>query len=200
MTSAEKYMEWAGSVFEQLKRKLRAFCKNSSFQWDEDIFMDTILKVHDHLLKEPLEDETPAGFEGYTVNAFKMNLKRESQYARNRRRDSTVMQDDIMPLYDAWCNDELISEKDKLRMDLWKDYAALYLMNKVAENFDDEHFRLFQHKYLIKGMTFTKLQQETKVKGARQKVTEVLQWLRENVTKEEVRKAFEEDYKEIITE
>ena len=93
-----------------------------------------------------------------------------------------------------------MTEKDKLRMDLWKDYATIYLMRRVEEQFDGEHFKLFQHKYLIKGVTFTKLQQETRVKGARQKVTEVLQWLRENVTKEEVRKAFEEDYRDIITE
>ena len=84
-----------------------------------------------------------------------------------------------------------------MRSDLYKDFATLYLLKQVEEQFDDEHFYLFRLKTFT-NLTYAQLAEKTGVKGCRQKVVDVKNWLKENVSKEEVEKAFENDYGEFF--
>jgi hypothetical protein len=68
----------------------------------------------------------------------------------------------------------------------------------VEDNWDDEHFLLFRLKYLVPQMTYKKLQEKTQAKKCRQKVSDVKNWIKENVSKEEVKNAFNIMYGNLI--
>ena len=70
-----------------------------------------------------------------------------------------------------------------------KDFSILYIMTLVEDNFDQEHFYLFKLKTLG-NLTYKQLQEKTKIKASRQKVINVNNWLKENVTKDDVKSAF----------
>lgn len=195
MDSADKYLKWMADNYDSQKTKLQAFCNDKNYQWDEDIFSDTYLKIYEKIKKDGIKDDSPEGFDNYTFMAFKMNLKREKQYARNCKRDFNIK--DLTDTYERYSNG-LLTEEEKLKSDLKKDFYTLYLLKKVEENFDDEHFYLFRLKTFDKHMTYQKLQEKTQIKGVRQKVVNVKNWLKQNITKTEIDKAFNEIYGDII--
>ena len=67
----------------------------------------------------------------------------------------------------------------------------------VEENFDGEYFYLFKLKQLC-GYTYKQLTQKTNIKGARQKVLDVKAWLKNNLTKDEINKAFINIYGDLL--
>ena len=71
--------------------------------------------------------------------------------------------------------------------DMFKDFSILFIMMLVEKNFDNEHFYLFKLKELMPDMTYKKLAEQTKMKAVRQKVVEVKNWLKHNVTKEMIK-------------
>ena len=192
------FLDWAGAHYLEQRDKMERFCSNKDYRFDEDVFSDTIVKVYDRVRRFPLKDMSDKGIEDYVFKAFKQNLKRESEYCRNSRRDWNVRDEEIEGLYEKWCNDTRKEEREKLMSDLWKDFAALYLIAKVEDNFDEEHFHLFKIKTLSRHMSYDKLRKVTHVKKCRQKVAEVYQWLKENVKREEVEQAFQIMYNDIL--
>ena len=189
-----KFLNWINENLDSQKTKLMAFCLNKKYDWDEDIFSDCIVKIYDKILKKKLEDESDKGFEGYLFCTFKQNLHREKLYARNLKRDENNA--NISALNEMFLNQKLTQE-EKLLSDLRKDFTTLYLMQKVEENFDAEHFYLFRLKTFT-GMTYRQLYEHTGIKGARTKVVAVKNWLKENVTKQEVDKVFNALYGNIL--
>ena len=147
-----------------------------------------------------LNDTTEYGMECYFFQSLKMNIKRETQYARNQKRDANVTSDNIHTLYEDWSNNNKTTSREKLLSDLYKDFAVLYICKMVEMNFDEEHFYLFRVKYLVPEMTYKKLAETSKLKKVRQKVAEVKQWLKDNVTKEEIKKEFNEIYGDLFDE
>lgn len=194
---ADKYLEWLGESYEAQKAKLQAFCLSSGLTWDEDVFSDTTIKVYDKILKSGMDDPTPSGFDKYLFKSFKTNIIRERQYARNARNDDNY-EGEVDDAYEEWYNRENTSEEEKLKKDLWIDYATLYLINKVEEAFDDEHSYLFRLKSFLPKMTYKKLRKDTELKNVRQKVVDVRNWLKDNVTKDEIKKAFNDKYGNLL--
>ena len=132
----------------------------------------------------------------YTFIAFKFNTLREPMYARNKKRNLNVEDADLNTLYEDFLEGE-ITQREKLVSDLFKDYSVIYILHLVESNFDQEHFKLFQMKFL-KDVTFKELRKQSGIKGARDKVKEVMEWLKANVTKDEVRESFFEIFYEVI--
>ena len=199
MNDAEKFLQHINDNYNILKSKYRKFCIEKHYDWDEDIFSDTILKCYDTIVKnDGLVDNSPYGMESYFFRSFKQNLQREKQYCRVAKRDMNVSSDDVMELYEDYCNEHKDSSTKKLKSDLYKDFSALYLMLQVEKAFDDEHQHLFKLKTFIPNMTYKRLQQTTGCKSCRQKVIDVRNWLRENVTKDEVNKAFLKVYGNLL--
>lgn len=188
---ADKYLQWVSGNYDYLLNKYQAFCNNKKYKWDEDIFADTYVKIYNKIAKDGIEDDSDKGFENYQFKAFKQNLQREAQYSRNKQRDDNVT--NISGAYEDFYNKTYSSKKDKLISDLYKDFSTLYILEKVEENFDDTHLYLFRLKY-FSNLTYKELQHRTGIKGARQKVVDVKAWLKNNVSKNEVKKAFEETY------
>lgn len=190
------YLEWVGRNLSQLQERMKKYCASQHLPYDEDIFSDTYLKIYEKIRKNGLADTSEEGMLNYTFIAFKINTLREPQYARNKKRNLNVEDGDLNTLYEDFLEGE-ITQREKLVGDLFKDFAVIHILHLVEEHFDPEHFKLFQMKFLG-DMTFKELRRKSGVKGARDKVKEVMEWLKANVTKDEVRESFFEIFSEII--
>ena len=198
MTDQDIFLDYIAKHYTKLKYKYVNFCKEHNYKWDEDIFSDTILKCYEAIRKKgKLNDTTPQGIENYFFIAFKLNIKREGQYARNQKRDMNITSDDINEAYETWYNDNHITSLEKVKSDLFKDFSILYIMMVVEANFDQEHFYLFRIKTLG-NLTYKQLQERTKIKASRQKVIDVKNWLKENVTKNDIKREFNQIYGNLI--
>ena len=192
------FINYINDHYDELYYKYRQFCKEKNYAWDEDIFQDTILKCYEAIeRKGKLEDTSNQGIENYFFISFKMNLKREGQYARNQKRDLNYSSEKISSAYEDWYNATKEDSRTKLINDLYKDFATLYIMTVVEEHFDNEHFYLFKLKQLC-GYTYKQLSEKTGIRGARQKVLDVKSWLKNNLTKEEINKAFQAMYGDLL--
>lgn len=189
------FINYINDHYEELYNRFQAFCNDKNYQFDEDIFQDTVLKCYNLIKRKGLEDISDKGIENYFFMSFKQNLQREKQYARNQKRDGNVV--DLSGVYERYTN-TLLTEREKLQADLYKDFATLYLLSKAEEHFDYEHFYLFRLKTFDKTMTYQKLQEKTGLKGVRQKVVDVKNWLKQNVKQSDVRSEFEAIYGDFI--
>ena len=190
MRDEDIFLKEVGKILPTLKPKMKAFCTSTNQKWDEDVFNDTIVKCYNAIKKKGgLNDTTPKGVSDYFFQAFAINIKREAQYSRNSKRDNTS---DLFGEYEAHSEQHDLKLEEKIKQDCFKDFATIYLMKRAEENFDDESFHLFNHKTLG-NLTYKELQKKyPNTKAIRQKVAAIKRWLKENVTKEEVVKAFEE--------
>lgn len=192
------FINYISGHYNQLYYKYRQFCKEKYYQWDEDIFQDTIVNCYSAITKKgKLQDTSNQGIENYFFKSFKMNLMREKQYARNQKRDLNVEADDVDVMYEEWTNNNKEDARTKIVSDMWKDFSCLYIMMLVEEQFDDEHFYLFRLKHLC-NMTYKQLTDKTGIKGVRQKILDVKQWLKDNLTKEDINKAFQLAYGDLL--
>lgn len=199
MKDEKIFINYINDHYQLLKNKYRKFCKEKDYEWDEDIYSDTILKCYEAIeRKGKMEDPSEQGIENYFFRSFKQNLQREKQYCRVSKRDLNIKSDDINQLYEEWFNYAKDTSTNKIKRDLFKDFGILYIMVKVEENFPPDDFRLFQLKTLIPNMTYKKLAEKTKEKCVRQRVVNIKNWLKDNVSKEEVDKAFQRLYGNLL--
>lgn len=186
---ADKYLKWISLNYTPLKNKYRKYCIDNQYDWDDDVFSDTYLKIYEIILRKGLKDDSETGFDNYTFQSFYRNIKREKQYSRNKYRDNTS---DLFGDYERYNEQHNLSQDEKIRQDCYKDFAIIYMMKKAEEHFDDEYFHLFNLK-MLGDLTYKELQEKCpNAKAIRQKVVEVKNYLKENVTKDEIQKAFNE--------
>ena len=200
LKDSDKFLKFVGDNYEKLKFKYFNFCREKGYTWDEDIFSDTILKVYDSIEKKGcLKDNSEYGMECYFFLSFRNNIKRENMYARNVKRDKNITSDnDINSMYEDWYNSTQISGNDKLLNDLYVDFATLYILHKVEANFDSMSYYLFRIKYLSR-LTYKQVAEKTKLKGTRAKIIEVKNWIKENVSFDEVKSEFYKFYSDVFT-
>lgn len=195
MNDATKFINYINDHYQELYNSFVAFCHNKNYKFDADIFQDTILKCYKLIQKqETMKDPTEKGMKNYFFKSFKQNLQRESQYARNMKRDGNIT--NIQDANERYQNSKL-TEVEKLKSDLYKDFATLYLLKEAENNFDSEHFYLFRLKTFT-NMTYAELAEHTGIKGVRQKVVDVKNWLKSNVRQDDIRKEFDAIYGEIL--
>lgn len=196
MNDAKRFINYINDHYQELYNRFQAFCNDKNYTFDPDIFQDTILKCYQLIDKQGyMKDTTDKGIENYFFMSFKQNLQRESQYARNMKRDNNIV--NLQGANEVYLN-SLLTEQEKLKSDLYKDFATLYLLKQVEDNFDTEHFYLFRLKVFDKTMTYRKLSEKTGIKGCRQKVVDCKNWLKQNVKQEDIRKEFDTIYGEIL--
>lgn len=196
MNDAKRFINYINDHYQELYNRFQAFCNDKSYLFDPDIYQDTILKCYKLIEKQGyMKDTTDKGIENYFFMSFKQNLQRESQYARNMKRDNNIV--NLAGANETYLN-SLLTEQEKLKSDLYKDFATLYLLKQIEDNFDTEHFYLFRLKVFDKTMTYRKLSDSTGIKGCRQKVVDCKNWLKQNVKQEDIRKEFDNIYGEIL--
>lgn len=199
MSDERLFINYINDNYSKLKNKYKKFCIEKQYDFDEDVFSDTILKCYNAITKKgSLDDTSSQGIENYFFRSFKQNVQREKQYCRNSKRDMNVGSDNIIALYEDWYNTSKDSSINKVKNDLCIDFTVLYILDKVEQHFDAEHFKLFALKSLIPNMTYKRLQDMTHSASVRQKVVTVKQWVKANVTKDDIKKAFYEKYDELL--
>jgi len=199
MSDQNIFIKYINDNYQLLKNKYRKFCSEKHYDWDEDVFSDTILKCHDAIQRKgKLEDKTAQGIENYFFRSFKQNIQREKQYCRVSKRDLNITSDNINNIYEDWYNKFNDSSINKIKSDLYKDFSVLYIMHKVEEEFDSEHFYLFKLKSLMPDMTYKKLQAKTHCTSCRQKVVDVKNWVKQNISKKEITDAFKRIYGNLL--
>lgn len=199
MSDQNTFIKHINDNYQLLKNKYRKFCSEKHYDWDEDVFSDTILKCYDAIKRKgKLEDKTPQGIENYFFRSFKQNIQREKQYCRVSKRDLNITSDNINNIYEDWYNKFNDSSINKIKSDLYKDFSVLYIMHKVEEEFDNEHFYLFKLKSLMPDMTYKKLQAKTNCTSCRQKVVDVKNWAKQNISKKEITDAFQRIYGNLL--
>lgn len=195
MEDAVKFINTVNDNYSTIKKELQSYCDSVGEKFDEDIFQDTIIKCYTLIDKNgEMKDSSYQGCKNFMFQAFKRNLKREQQYARNQKRDANVT--NLSKHNEVYLNSKLTSE-EKLKSDLYKDFATLYLMKKVEEQFDGEHFYLFRLKTFT-NMTYAQLSEKTGIKGCRQKVVDVKNWLKDNVKQQDIKDEFDEIYGDLL--
>ena len=194
---ANKFLYWINSNYDQLKAHHKAYCLNKKQQFDEDTFCNTYLKIYEKIRKDGIEDDSENGFKNYMFKAFKINSLREKQYASYQKRDENAAAN--LSLFNELYLNAQLTEREKLKSDLFKDYSCLYLLKLIEKHFPYEDCRLFKIK-LFENLTYKQLQEKTNIKGARQKIVDIKHWLQNNVTKEEIKKAFDAEYGDLVAE
>ena len=193
----DKFLSAVSKNYEELKTGHKTYCFEKNLDYSEDVFGDSIVKCYDAIKKKGrLLDESEKGLKNYLYRACQINTIRSKQYASCYKRDNNVI--NVGEKYETWFNESKMTVEEKLKSDIYKDFATLFIMSKVENHFDGEHFMLFKMKYLIPDMTYKKLAEKTGVKGVRNKVIEVKTWVKENITKDEIKKALEEEYGELF--
>lgn len=191
---ANIFLQWVNDNYEYLKSHHQAYCLNTKQKWDEDIFSDTYLKIYEKIAKDGIKDDSDRGFECYFFMSFKTNLKREKQYARNQKRDENNA--NLPILQETYLNKQL-TEREKLLHDLFIDYATLYILRTIERQFPPEDYRLFKMKLFDK-LTYKQLSDKTGEKAVRQRIVNIKQWIKDNVTKDDIKKAFNNDYGDLF--
>lgn len=192
---ANKFLYWINSNYDQLKAHHKAYCLNKKHPFNEDIFCDTYLKIYEKIRKDGIEDDSENGFKNYMFKAFKINVLREKQYCRNLKRDENAAAN--LSLFNEIYLNRQITAEEKLKSDLYKDYSTLYLLKKIEEEFPPEDIRLFKIK-LFENLTYKQLSEKTGEKNIRQRIVNIKNWLKENVSKEEIDDAFNNDYGDLV--
>lgn len=189
----EKFLNWFSVNYDGLKTKYSKFCSNKHYVFDEDIFAELPIKIYDLISKKGLADTSDTGFDSYCFKAFKNNLLNEKRYSRVNKRDGNKTDVELNELYEAWYNSNKTSSTEKVLKDLWTDFSVLYILLLVEQTFDAEHFYLFKIKTLC-NLTFKQLQAQTQIPYSRKKFLEVQNWLKTNLKKSDVKKAFDEQF------
>lgn len=195
MSDAEGFIKYTGEHYEELRRLLLAYCRNRGEEFDDDLFHQTVINCYDTITKKgKMTDPSPKGMKDYFFKAFKTNMIREKQYARNKNR--TALEDFVT----AWESflESCPSADEKVEEDLRKDFSAWYIAGRAEEAAMEgaigiEAFHLWRIKTFM-GYTYQQLKEVTKAEKVREKVLSVKHWLQANVTRKDIDNAFDERY------
>ena len=188
-TIANNYLKFIANNYNELILHFKKFCSNQRYKWDEDIFCQTYLNVYERIQKKGLEDITEQGFMNFTFISFKFNTIRASQYCSVKKKIDKD-DDEINKMYEDYYNANNSTSEIKVLKDLKEDFSALYIALKAESNCDSNSFHLWKMKNFL-NLTYKELQAKTNDRQCRQKVLAVKNWIKENVTKQEINNAFE---------
>lgn len=190
MEDYKVFSRWIEKNYDATKHKLIAYCVPKKISFDEDVFQETLVKTVEKINREGMLKANDIGFENYIFKAFKRNIAREKQYARNSKRDENIK--DIGDAYENYL--EKTCAMDKIKQDAFIDFAVLYCLRKAENAFDEKLVRLFWTKYVTPHMTYKKLATLTNEKNIRQKLLNIKKWISVNVSKDEILHAFRKKY------
>ena len=187
---SSRFLKFANEHYDDYKKKWAKYLYDRQVDFDEDVFSETILKVYDYIEKNGINDTTDSGLANYWFKSFNTNIKREKQYSRNVNRDKNI---DATEELSKEMNgeDEL---KLKIRRHVYEDWSIVYILRLVEDNFDSISFHCFRLYYILDKMTYSKLREITKVPDSKKRVVTIKNWLKDNLTKQQMEKEFSKYY------
>lgn len=196
---AQVFLLTINDIYDDFKITLKKYCNNKHIPFNEDIYHDTILNVHDIILKHGLKDISNDGCCNYMFKSFKMNNLRQYQYANHSKRDYNII--NIQELHELHEHNLSEARKDfesKVKKDLYNDYCIINILKLVEEEFDSIDYYCFRLKYLIPNMTYQKLKDLTKINNCKQKVLNIKRYLQYNFDEKSNKEAFLNEYSDFI--
>lgn len=153
---AKEYLDYAGKVYEDNKKKWRKMVDD----FDEDIYNDTIIKVYEAILKG---EDTDNDINGYWFTSFKNNIKRSKGYKKNKDKE------DISVAINKEYEDEEIN--------LYYSNLESILL-EIRKKFDRRTFEVFR-MYLLCNISYEELDKVTGV-DSKERIMRVKKWLNGN--------------------
>ena len=187
---SSRFLKFANEHYEDYKKKWAKYLYDKQVDFDEDVFSETVLKVYDYINTNGIKDDSDSGLANYWFKSFNTNIKREKQYSRNVNRDKNI---DATEELSKEMNgeDEL---KLKIRRHVYEDWSIVYILRLVEDNFDSISFHCFRLYYILDKMTYSKLREITKVPDSKKRVVTIKNWLKDNLTKQQMEKEFSKYY------
>ena len=185
---ADKWLQYIGTIYEEYRMKYFKMANDLNYNVNEDVLNDTILACYNSIARNNLSDTTEQGMRNYLFRAFKVNLNAISNY--DKRKDVV---DDLSALAEQYEN-QGEATYHKIKKQLFEDYALIYILEQVENNFDTITFNVFRLKTMLEKCTYQKLRDITKVRDCKKRVVKVMKWIRENITKQEILTNFKKTY------
>ena len=188
------YFTCLNKNYNNLKQVCKDVCKRNKEQYSEDALNDTVIQVHKIIQKKgKLDDMSDNGIMRYFVRSYVNNLRMEKRYAYHKKRDYNITQEEFNDRYEQ----SLSSKRDKIIKDLLEDFSVLYIMKLVELNFPPEQLYLYKLK-MICNKTYKQIHDETRIKKSRDKIIEVNKWVKQNLTRDVIKKEFFDIYGDLI--
>ena len=185
---ADKWLQYIGTIYEEYRMKYFKMANDLNYNVNEDMLNDTILACYNSIARNNLSDTTEQGMRNYLFRAFKVNLNAVSNY--DKRKDVV---DDLTALAEQYEN-QGEATYNKIKKQLFEDYALIYILEQVENNFDTITFYCFRLKTMLEKCTYQKLRDITKVRDCKKRVVKVMKWVRNNITKKEILTNFKKQY------
>ena len=185
---ADKWLQYIGTIYEEYRMKYFKMANDLNYNVNEDVLNDTILACYNSIARNNLSDTTEQGMRNYLFRAFKVNLNAISNY--DKRKDVV---DDLSALAEQYEN-QGEATYNKIKKQLFEDYALIYILEQVENNFDTITFNVFRLKTMLEKCTYQKRRDITKVRDCKKRVVKVMKWIRENITKQEILTNFKKTY------
>ena len=194
LNAEDVYFTCLTKNYNNLKQVCKDVCKRNQEQYSEDTLNDTVIQIHKIIQKKgKLDDMSDNGIMRYFVRSYVNNLRMEKRYAYHKKRDYNITQEEFNDRYEQ----SLSSKRDKIIKDLLEDFSVLYIMKLVELNFPPEQLYLYKLK-MICNKTYKQIHDETKIKKSRDKIIEVNKWVKQNLTRDVIKKEFFEIYGDLI--
>lgn len=182
---ADEWMKQISINYESNKKKFYKMCRDMHYNIDEDVFSETVLMCYDSIARNGLQDLSQQGCENYLFKAFRTNMYAKSSYDK-RKVETNVNNFDLED-----------KTNDVIQEQLYKDFQVIYILNVIEENFDTISFNLWRLKYMTEKMTYDRLREITKIKDCKKRIIDINNWLKENISKQEIYDAFQEYFLEL---
>lgn len=193
-TAVTAYFTCINQNYNNLKQVCKDVCKRNKEQYSEDALNDTVIQIHKIIKKKgKLDDMSDNGIMRYFVKSYVNNLRMEKRYAYHKKRDYNITQEEFNDRYEQ----SLSSKRDKIIKDLLEDFSVLYIMKLVELNFPQEQLYLYKLK-MICNKTYKQIHDDTKIKKSRDKIIEVNKWVKQNLTRDVIKKEFFDIYGDLI--
>ena len=193
-TAVTAYFTCISQNYNNLKQVCKDVCKRNKEQYSEDALNDTVIQVHKIIQKKgKLDDMSDNGIMRYFVRSYVNNLRMKKRYAYHKKRDYNITQEEFNDRYEQ----SLSSKRDKIIKDLLEDFSVLYIMKLVELNFPPEQLYLYKLK-MICNKTYKQIHDKTRIKKSRDKIIEVNKWVKQNITRDAIKKEFFDIYGDLI--
>lgn len=193
-TAVTAYFTCINQNYNNLRQICNDVCKRNKEQYSEDALNDTVIQVHKIIQKKgKLDDMSDNGIMRYFVRSYVNNLRMEKRYAYHKKRDYNITQEEFNDRYEQ----SLSSKRDKIIKDLLEDFSVLYIMKLVELNFPPEQLYLYKLK-MICNKTYKQIHDETRIKKSRDKIIEVNKWVKQNLTRDVIKKEFMSIYGDLL--
>lgn len=193
-TAVTAYFTCISQNYNNLKQVCKDVCKRNKEQYSEDALNDTVIQVHKIIQKKgKLDDMSDNGIMRYFVRSYVNNLRMKKRYAYHKKRDYNITQEEFNDRYEQ----SLSSKRDKIIKDLLEDFSVLYIMKLVELNFPPEQLYLYKLK-MICNKTYKQIHDNTRIKKSRDKIIEVNKWVKQNLTRDVIKKEFMSIYGDLI--